>query len=69
MSVNQKSIKSKIQGPIHCQLYCIYQSDRLSVKCYDTRQENGKLPPPFIFGEGIKGDNSKNASCLDYKIR
>ena len=35
----------------------------------DTEQSLAKLPPPFIFGEGIRGKNKKNATCLDYKAR
>ena len=35
----------------------------------DTEQSLAKLPPPFIFGEGIRGKKKKNATCLDYKAR
>ena len=39
------------------------------LECLDTDQEIAKLPPPFIFGEGIRGKSRKNATCLDYKAR
>ena len=39
------------------------------IKCKDVDQEIEKLPKPFIFGEGIKGNSKKNATCLDYKAR
>ena len=35
----------------------------------DTEQTVAKLPAPFIFGEGIRGNNKKNATCMDYKAR
>ena len=35
----------------------------------DTEQSLAKLPAPFIFGEGTRGQNKKNATCLDYKAR
>ena len=37
--------------------------------CKDVDQDIEKLPKPFIFGEGIKGNSKKNATCLDYKAR
>ena len=39
------------------------------LECLDRDQEVAKLPPPYIFGEGIRGKNKKNATCLDYKAR
>ncbi len=47
----------------------IYQISNYKLDCKDTEQDIGKLPPPFIFGEGIKGNVRKNATCLDYKAR
>ena len=44
-------------------------SKDLEIKCKDVDQKIEKLPKPFIFGEGIKGNNKKNATCLDYRAR
>jgi len=46
----------------------IYISNQ-KLECNDENQEIMKLPPPYIFGEGIRGKNKKNATCLDYKAR
>ena len=43
--------------------------EQLKLECKDTEQKIEKLPPPFIFSEGLKKDKKKNATCLDYKMR
>ena len=43
--------------------------EQLKLECKDTAQTIEKLPPPFIFAEGVKKDKKKNATCLDYKMR
>ena len=47
----------------------MFQNTNLKLECIDTEQDIIKLPPPYIFGEGIRGKNKKNATCLDYKAR
>merc|ERR1719233_257912 len=42
---------------------------QIEIRCKDEKQTIPELPPPYIFGEGIKGNPNKNATCLDYKIR
>eukprot|EP00091_Calanus_sinicus_P000568 TRINITY_DN1049_c0_g1_i6.p1 TRINITY_DN1049_c0_g1~~TRINITY_DN1049_c0_g1_i6.p1 ORF type:complete len:203 (-),score=32.87 TRINITY_DN1049_c0_g1_i6:247-855(-) len=43
--------------------------EELKLECKDTAQTIAKLPPPYIFAEGLKKDKKKNATCLDYKMR
>ena len=50
-------------------LHVMFQYTNLKLECIDTEQDILKLPPPYIFGEGIRGKNKKNATCLDYKAR
>lgn len=50
-------------------LHSVHQVSNYNLECKDTEQDIGKLPPPFIFGEGMKGSSRKNATCLDYKAR
>jgi len=37
--------------------------------CKNGDQETTKLPPPFIYAEGLTTDPKENAACLDYKAR
>ena len=39
------------------------------MECLNSEQRLGRLTPPFIFGEGIRGNNRNNATCMDYKAR
>ena len=39
------------------------------MECLNSEQKLGRLTPPFIFGEGIRGNNRNNATCMDYKAR
>ena len=47
----------------------MFQATNQKLECIDAEQEIAKLPPPYIFGEGLRGKNRKNATCLDYKTR
>ena len=49
--------------------HVMFQYTNLKLECVDTEQDIQKLPPPFIFAEGVRGKNRKNATCLDYKAR
>ena len=50
-------------------MYNVFQLSNTKLECYDTEQDIKKLPPPFIFGEGIRFRKKKNSTCLDYKAR
>ena len=50
-------------------LFDTFQVSKTKLECYDTEQDIKKLPPPYIFGEGIRFRKKKNSTCLDYKAR
>ena len=72
-SIIKNSDRISTYDDIFCQneswLHLLFQYTNLKLECVDTEQDIVKLPPPYIFGEGIRGKNKKNATCLDYKAR